>query len=141
MNIEKKKEKIDWLIKSYFNREKVIITPDALGRINVDEIRAWAWFVGMGSDACLLFVKNDSTVLEYNHYDFSRDFHGLVKAEQDFLSRKDGVWLLHKCGFGNRLYIRADDKMWFDKYWNDFLVHSGSPLICLELLCKKMSQE
>ncbi len=141
MNTEKTKEKINWLIKSYFNREKIIITPDDLGKLNVDELRAWVWFVGMGSDACLLFVKNDGTVLEYNHYDFSRDFNSFVKAEQDFLAGKDGVWLLHECRFGNRLYVCAQDKTWFDECWNDFLIYSGSPLIYIELLCKKISEE
>ncbi len=74
MSSEKSKQKNNELIKSFWKREKTEITPDDLKAINIQEIKTWAWCTGMGSDAYILFNRNDGSILEYNHYKYSKNF-------------------------------------------------------------------
>ena len=138
MNCERIKEKIDGLRKSFWKREKNKITPDDLAKMNMEEIKAWAWGTSMGSDAFILLIKNDGAVLNYDHYKYSKDFDAFAKMEESLLSQTE-EWLLYRCNFRNNLYIRVEDKVWFDHCWKNIISPSNrNPYIAVECICQKI---
>lgn len=139
MNSEEIKIKNEELLKSLHQREKIQLTPDNLKKLNMIEIKAWAWCTCMGSDASILFLKQDGKMLYYNHYKYSDSFNEFAMIEQRFLSQKDD-WVLYRCHFINNLYIRPEDKAWFDKCWIEFIRPTGSAMIAIECICQSISE-
>lgn len=137
MDYERMKEKINELRKSFFEREKSKITPEDLTKINMQEIKAWAWCTGMGSDAYILFVKNDGTILDYDHSKYSNDFDKFAQIEKMFLSQTE-EWSLYRWRFINHLYIRTIDKEWLDHCREIFILANDNPIICIECICQKI---
>jgi hypothetical protein len=103
-------------------------------------IVAWAWCTGMGSDAYILLLKNNGTLLEYNHYKYSDDFNEFAEIQQHLLEKKES-WLLYRCNFINNFYICPEFKAWFDKCWKAFVLPNGNPYVCIEYICQSIEKK
>lgn len=52
------RERIAEITHCFLSREKKELTPEDLAKCNMDEIKAWAWCTGMGSDALACSVMS-----------------------------------------------------------------------------------
>ena len=135
-------EKITRLAESFWEREKSEIFPrDTLKHMG--EIKAWAWCIGMCSEADIYFIKKDGSVFRYNHYKrygYGKqvdEFHHL----QDVLCEQGIDWEVIPCMFSNNLYIHPTDKVWLESLCKDLhLLFAGNPYACMECICRELEE-
>ena len=128
------------LVQGYRERVKFRLTPATLEKLKPEEIRAWSWGTGMGSDPCVLLLKTDGTLWRYDHFPYSDDSETFDKIRQ-LLQQKRDYWFLHRCRFFDNLYIYQEDRGWFDRFWKELPRPQRSPMVCLECICRHIAKD
>ena len=137
------KDKIYELAVNFHKREKNSINADDLRKIDADEVKMWAMYTGMGSDASIFIIKKDGSVFQYDHnklygYSACTDEFQLL---QKFLLEQDTLWERIPCMYSNCLYIRPADKEWLELLCKNLcLLSAGHPYACMELVCQTLSE-
>ena len=137
------KDKIFELACNFHKREKNSLNADDLRRIDAAEIKLWAAYTGMGSDAGIYIIKKDGSVFVYDHnalygYSVSLDEFFLL---QKFLLEQGTLWEQIRCMYSNSLYIHPADKAWLELLCEDLgLLSAGHPYACMEIVCQALSQ-
>ncbi len=135
------KDKIFELAVNFHKREKNSLNADDLRKIDADEIKLWAMYTGMGSDADIYIIKKDGSVFNYDHnklYGYGADTDELHLL-QKFLLEQGTLWERIPCMYSNYLYIRPADKAWLESLCDDLrLLSAGHPYACMECVCQSL---
>jgi hypothetical protein len=134
---------ISELANSFLEREKIGISANDLIKSVKEDTLAWAWCMGMGSEANIYFVKKDSTILSYDHYK-CHGYGNQIDAFyllQEMLCEQGEDWEQYPCMYSNNLYISLPAKAWFELLCNDLnLLSWGNPYTCLERICRELEK-
>ena len=137
MDIEIMEQLAQELAKGFFHRPKHRLNPGALSRLKQEDLLLWAWGTGMGSDLYFYAIKNDGTLWKYDHHSYRQG--KADAADLPFLPWEQAEgWLHYKCRFHNKIFLRPEDKEWFEMLWTNLPHKLRSPYVFLEFACRML---